>query len=449
MRPDATMGWTGTARLGLVQAALGAVVVLATSTMNRVMTVELALPAVLPGALVALHYGVQVIRPRMGHGSDVGGRRTPWIVGGMALLAAGAVAAALAIGWTAHHPAAGLLFAVLAYAAIGVGVGTSGTALLALLAKQVRPDRRPAAATLVWVMMIAGFAVTAGTAGHYLDPFTPARLLAVTAAVAGTALALTILAVWGVEDRGAGATTLPASARPAFGRALAQVWADSQARRFTLFVFVSMLAYSAQELVLEPFAGAVFGLTPGATAELTGLQHAGALCGMLLVAAAGSVRPKSLRVSMRVWTVGGCLASAVMLAVLAASSLAGPAWPLRESVFGLGAANGAFAVAAIGAMMQLAGADGRAREGVRIGLWGAAQAVAFAAGGLAGTGSSDLAREALGSPALAFAAVFAAEAGLFLLAAYQATRVFRFPVARTARPAIPAGRSRAALTGEG
>ena len=58
---------------------LGAVVVLTTSTLNRVMVVELALPALLPGLLVALHYAVQISRPRMGFGSDVGARRTPWI----------------------------------------------------------------------------------------------------------------------------------------------------------------------------------------------------------------------------------------------------------------------------------------------------------------------------------------------------------------------------------
>ena len=65
------LGWLGIVRLGLVQAALGAVVVLATSTLNRVMVVELALPAIVPGALVALHYAVQVLRPRMGYGSDM------------------------------------------------------------------------------------------------------------------------------------------------------------------------------------------------------------------------------------------------------------------------------------------------------------------------------------------------------------------------------------------
>ena len=91
------LGWFGILRLGLVQTALGAIVVLTTSTINRVMVVELALPAVVPGLLVGLHYAVQLSRPRWGHGSDVGGRRTPWIIGGMAVLAVGGVGAALSV----------------------------------------------------------------------------------------------------------------------------------------------------------------------------------------------------------------------------------------------------------------------------------------------------------------------------------------------------------------
>ena len=79
---EKSLGWLGIARLGLVQTALGSIVVLTTSTLNRVMMVELALPAVLPAALVAWHYAVQLSRPRWGHGSDGGARRTPWIVGG-------------------------------------------------------------------------------------------------------------------------------------------------------------------------------------------------------------------------------------------------------------------------------------------------------------------------------------------------------------------------------
>ncbi len=76
----------------------------------------------------------------------------------------------------------------------------------------------------------------------------------------------------------------------------------------------------------------------------------------------------------------------------------GPAFPLRAAVFVLGVANGAFAVAAIGAMMGLVHVGRQGREGVRMGLWGAAQAVAFALGGLAGTLGSDVARALLGGP---------------------------------------------------
>ena len=92
----APFGWFAIFRLGFAQFCLGAIVVLTTSTLNRVMVVELALPALLPGLLVALHYAVQMLRPRMGYGSDMMGRCTPWIIGGMSVLATGGVLAATA-----------------------------------------------------------------------------------------------------------------------------------------------------------------------------------------------------------------------------------------------------------------------------------------------------------------------------------------------------------------
>ncbi len=409
------LGWFGIARLGLVQAALGAVVVLATSTLNRVMVVEWSLPAIVPGLLVALHYVAQVLRPRMGYGSDIGRRRTPWIVGGMAALALGGIAAGAATALMGTRPVSGIGCAVLAYALIGLGVGAAGTSLLVLLAQRVAPARRGAAASTVWIMMIAGIAITGGVAGRLLDPFSPARLLVVIAAIATAAFVVTLLAVWRVEAAAEPVTT-PVAA-PGFAVALRQVWAERQARAFALFVFLSMLAYSAQELILEPFAGGVFGLTLGQSASLVALFHMGVLAGMLLVAVGG-------RNSMRGWTIGGCAASALAVLALGLASVVGPAWPLRPTVFALGLANGSFAVSAIGAMMALAGSGQSAREGTRMGVWGAAQALAFALGGLLGTSASDLARLLLGSPGVAYAVVFAGQAALFLAASGQARRVF-------------------------
>jgi BCD family chlorophyll transporter-like MFS transporter len=425
------IGWTAVARLGLVQACMGAVVVLTTSTLNRVMVVELTLAAMIPGLMVALHYLVQVSRPRMGHGSDVGGRRTPWIIGGMMTLATGGLLATLGTVWAGSDRNAGLALALLGFLFIGTGVSACGTNLLVMLAKSVAPERRGPAATLVWIMMIAGFAITAGLAGHWLDPYSPERLLLVAATICALAVVITTAAVFGIEKTGA--AQMPAEPRPVavpFRLALQQVWQEREARRFTVFVFVSMLAYSAQDLILEPFAGSVFGYTPGQSTQLSGVQHGGVFLGMLMVAAAGLVsarwpnRPWApLLGSLRAWTVGGCIASGLAMGALALSGLIGPGWPLKANVFILGVANGAFSIGAIGSMMRMAGQGRSAREGVRMGLWGAAQAIAFGIGSLLGTVASDIAHALMQSDGSAYSSVFLLEALMFLTSAALAWHI--------------------------
>jgi BCD family chlorophyll transporter-like MFS transporter len=433
-----SLSWFGIVRLGLVQTALGAIVVLTTSTINRLMIVELALPAMLPGILVTWHYALQVLRPRWGHGSD-GGRRTPWIVGGMAVLALGGILAAASIhAMTLSFPA-GIAIAAVAFTLIGIGVGASGTSLLALLAQSVDGNRRAAAATIVWIMMIAGFILTAATVGQVLDPFSPPRLLAIASAICVAAFLLTCLAVAGVERQGPSVAAPRPANKPPFKQAIAQVWTDTLARRFAIFVFVSMLAYSMQDLILEPFAGIVFGMTPGQSTALSGVQNSGVLAGMLLVGIAATLLHRSGAGGLRNWTVGGCAASALALIGLVAAAQAGPGWPLKPTVFALGFANGVFAVAAIGSMFNLATANRERREGVRMGLFGAAQAVAFGLGGFAGTILVDAVRFLGGTAVAAYGTVFAVEACLFLAAALIAARSGQTRETR-ANPLLMAGR---------
>jgi BCD family chlorophyll transporter-like MFS transporter len=440
------LGWLGILRLGLVQTALGAIVVLITSTINRVMVVELALPAMLPGVLVGWHYAIQVLRPRWGFGSDRTARRTPWIIGGMATLAVGGIAAALATALLATHPLLGMIAGFIAFTIIGVGVGAAGTSLLALLASRVAEQRRAPAATIVWIMMIAGFAITAGVAGKLLDPFSLSRLIAVTAGVCALAFTVATLAVAGVEGRGtmSGGRAEPAETPSAatFREAIAREWADPEARRFAIFIFISMLAYSAQDLILEPFAGAVFAMTPGETTSLSGLQHGGVMTGMIAVALAGAgLFGRAMR-SLRLWSILGCVVSALALFGLSVAGYWPGHWPLEANVAVLGAGNGAFAVAAIGSMMGLANTGREKREGVRMGMWGAAQAVAFGLGGFLGTAAADLARHALGSPLDAYASVFAGEAALFLISGVMAAGILAPRVAHASPAAIAAAPAR-------
>jgi len=410
------LSWPAIVRLGLVQAAIGAVVTFAVSTLNRLMVVEYSLPAMIPAALVAWHYAVQLSRARWGYGSDMGRARTPWIVGGMAVLAGCGVLAAVATTWLATDRTLGLLIGAVAYAGLGAGVGAAGTSLLALLAAAVAPARRPGAAALTWILMIVGFIVSAGITGKLLAPFSPERLIAVSMGISSVALVVTLVATWGVE-RALPPATERAEQRPPFAAVLADIWHDAAARRFTLFVFVSMLAFSAQELILEPFAGLVFGYTPAQSASLNATQHSGVLLGMILVGVAGNAFGGKAKGWMRSWTIAGCAGSALAMVALAAAAFAGPGWPLGPTVFMIGIANGVFAVASIGSMMGLAGGGAGGREGSRMGVWGAAQAVAFALGGFLGAAGVDAGRHVFAQSSSAFIAVFAVEGAVFIIAA--------------------------------
>jgi BCD family chlorophyll transporter-like MFS transporter len=281
-------------------------------------------------------------------------------------------------------------------------------------------------------MMIFGIAMTAGVSGQFLDPYTPLRLMEVVGVVTLGAFVLTCIAVRGIEGR---VTAQPEAESAPFLEGLREVWAEPKARMFTLFVFLSMTAYFMQELILEPYAGLVFGFTPGQSTTLSGAQNGGVFLGMVVVGVAGT----ALRLlTLRAWVVIGCIGSAAALLGISMLGQIGPAAPLLPAVIGLGFFNGMFAVAAIGSMMALAGEGRDAREGTRMGLWGAAQAIAAGFGGLAGAGLADLAR-LVTDDASAFGAVFTFEALLYLAAALMALRVMEGGISISApdRAAVP------------
>ncbi len=359
-------GWIDIVRLGLVQTALGAILVLTTSTLNRVMVIEYALPRPCRACWSPCTTHCRSCA-RAGATPPTGaGARTPWIVGGMAVLGAGGVVAAAATALMAGSPAAGIAVAFVGFVLIGLGVGAAGTNVLILLAERVDDRRRAPAATIVWVMMIVGFIVTAGVAGALLDPFSPERLIAVAGGISVAAVLVAGLAVTGLEGPRRKTASRQSSTDASFGTMLAAVWRDPAARGFTVFIFASMLAYSAQDLILEPFAGLLYGLTPGQTTALGGVQNGGVLAGMLSAGLIGWLSSGEARIA-RVLMLAGCVGSAASLGGLA---LADPGRiPITPIVGALGFCNGVFAVSAIGAMMALAGTGPTETRGTRMGVW--------------------------------------------------------------------------------
>ena len=413
-----TLSWLSIVRLGLVQMCLGAVVVLMTSTLNRLMVVELSLAATLPGALVAIHYLVQISRPKWGFLSDIQGNRTKWIILGMIILAVGANLAALCIPLYSFNATAATILSFFAYTLIGIGVGASGTSLLALLATHTIQHRRAAAATITWLMMIFGIAVTATVVGKLLEPYSVERLIKIVFGLTVITVAITLLSTLNIE-RGLSTVYKNINKSQSFLIGLKVIWANSQTKRFSVFVFLSMTAYFMQELILEPYAGIVFSFTPGQSTSLSGMQNGGVFLGMLAVGIACTGFKFG---ALKNWVWAGCMGSGISLVLIAIAGQSPEIVPLAPLVFALGIFNGMFAVAAIGSMMSLASQNNDRREGTRMGLWGAAQAIAAGFGGLLGTILVDLLQLANFSHADAYGTVFIFEAALFALAASIATR---------------------------
>jgi MFS transporter, BCD family, chlorophyll transporter len=433
---EAGFGWFAIFRIGLVQASIGALVMFATTVLNRLMVVEYALAAAIPAGLVAWHYAVQLGRPIWGHGSDQGKSRLPWIIGGLALLAVAMLLAAHATLLLVIAPVVGVVLAIIAYTLIGAGVGAAGTSALAMLAAGVAPRRRAAAAALTWIMMVAGIVISAITVGKFLDPYSPQRLLWVAGFVGLASVLLATVATFRLERQaGRFAEMEKDGPPPDFRAAMREIWEEKSARRFTVFIFVSMIAFSMQDLILEPFGGLVFAMTPGQSTQLGGQHQGGILLGMIVTGIGGSAFTGGGYRDLKSWVVVGCLASAAALGALALAAVVGPPWPIGINVFVLGFGNGVFAVAAIGTMMGLAGAGETTREGVRMGVWGASQAIAFGLGGLLGAVGVDIARKGLGDDGSAFQLIFAIEAAAFVLAAFLAMSA----AARSPQPAKPQG----------
>jgi len=417
------MSWFSIFRLGIVQLCIGSIVVLPLSTFNRLMVIELALPALLPGFLIALHYGVQITRPSWGYLSDQEKNRSKWIKRGMIILSVGGITAAFSISIFNFSFAIGILTSILAYSLIGLGVGAAGTPLLALLAAYTSEERKAAAASITFLMMIFGLAFTAVIVGNLLDPYSNQKLIAIVTSIAALANILTYISISGIEK----ALVPPNSSQlhpESFTdqesnllRGIKQIWNEPEARLFTFFVFLSMTAFFMQEVILEPFAGKIFNLSPGQTTALSGMKDGGSILGIILVILCVS---KFKLGTEKFWLFVGCLLSAtsLFLITILGITLANQEM-LKLSVLILGIANGIFTAGILGTMMKLA-SKGKTedREGTRMGLWGASQAYAAGIAALLSTSLVDVLSSILTEPALSYGIVFSTQGVLFILSAF-------------------------------
>jgi len=399
-------------RLAGFPLGLGLTSVLVSGTLNRVMIVELDIPAVIVGALFALPLLVSPLRVWLGYRSDAyplfGLRREPFIVLGSLAAGLGVIGAALAVLEVQSLNAWLIGGATAAFAAYGVGKNLSSNTFEALLADKFHGEQRPRAVTFFKVAMFVGIMLGAVLLGRLLEPFSHQRLLWIVLGVAALSFLLTVFGVLRQEPRQAALRLESARVResPFSETFKSLVWEDPQVRRFFLFVMLTVIGTLGQDVLLEPYAALVLGMSVGETTMLTAIWGAGTLLSM---GAAGLWLIKRFGYE-RVVRAGLLLGVGVFAGIILAGLFHLPNLFLGL-VFLLGVTTGLSASGLLTAVIEFTTS---ARAGLLMGVWGVAHNLGQAFGSLVSGGVVDLVRAFQGDVLIAYATVFALE-GLLLV----------------------------------
>ena len=155
-------------RLSLFQISVGMALAMLIGTLNRVMIVELNVPAALVATMVALPLLFAPFRALIGfrsdhHRSALGWRRVPYIWMGTLLQFGGFAVMPFALlvlgrlGQSANAPDwVGHLGAGVAFLLVGAGMHTTQTAGLALATDLSPPESRPKVVGLMYFMLLVG-----------------------------------------------------------------------------------------------------------------------------------------------------------------------------------------------------------------------------------------------------------------------------------------------------
>lgn len=411
-------------RLTLFQLSVGMAAVLLTGTLNRVMIIELDVPASLVALMVAIPVLAAPLRVLIGHRSDtyqsvLGWRRVPYIwlgtliqFGGLAIMP---FALLLLQSQTLGPAWAGPVAAALAFLLTGIGMHMTQTVGLALATDLASPENRPRVVALAYVMLLIGMVGASLAFSRLLADFNPVKLIQVIQGAAVFTMAVNVIALWKQEARNPHATRAGRTVA-SFSQAFRRYSADPRAGRLLFGVALGSAAFSMQDVLLEPYGGEVLGLSVSATTMLTALWAIGTLAAFALAA---KLLYRGFNM-YRVAALGALAGLAAFAAVIFAAPMDAPNL-FRAGAVLIGFGGGLFAVGTMLAAMELAdGSD----SGFAIGAWSAVQATAIgislALGGIIRDGVNVIADagwlgSAVTAPAAGYGAVYNLEIALLFV----------------------------------
>jgi BCD family chlorophyll transporter-like MFS transporter len=361
-------------RLSLFQLSVGMVTTLFFGTLNRVMIVELQVPAALVALFTAIPLLVAPFRALIGFKSDthrsiLGWRRVPYLWMGTLFQWAGLAIMPLALLVLSDplHASAKPLGAIasgIAFFLVGVGSHTTQTAGLALASDLSVEEKRPRVVALMYLMLLLGVVLSAVAFGFLLADYDSIRLIRVIHGAAFATLWINGIACWRQEPRRWGIEPYrKGERRPLFRDAWRAFAAGGRVVRLLVAVALGFFAFNLQDVLLEPYGGQVFHLTVSQTTGLTGLMAFGAVLSFIVSARLLESGWDPIRVAA-IGAIAGLCALTLVLFASAFDSVT----MFRVGTTGIGFGEAMFGVGTLSYAMALRDAE---QHGIALGAWGA------------------------------------------------------------------------------
>ncbi|WP_135506506.1 PucC family protein [Roseovarius aestuariivivens] len=366
-------------RLSLFQVTVGMALVLLIGTLNRVMIVELAVPASVVAIMLAMPLLFAPLRALIGYRSDthrsaLGLRRVPYIwkgtmyqFGGFAVMPF-ALLVLSGFGEAVDAPRwIGMSAAALAFLLVGAGLHMVQTVGLALATDLVRDEDQPKVVGLMYVMLLFGMVGSALVFGALLEPYSPARLIQVIQGAAVVTVGLNMLALWKQEARDRDrAARMDRAVHVPFETALRGISSRPGMLRLLVVIAFGTFGYGMADVLLEPYGGQALGLSVADTTKLTALLAGGTLIGFGIASRVLAQGTEPRRVGIL-----GALIGLPGFGAIIAASLGGGILAFLVGVLLTGVGAGLFGHATLTATMRAAP---KGQIGLALGLWGAVQA---------------------------------------------------------------------------
>jgi len=394
-------------RLSLFQLSVGMVQTLFVGTLNRVMILELRVPASLVAIMLAIPLLAAPFRALIGFKSDthksiLGWKRVPFLWGGTMLQFAGLSIMPFALLVLSDGPRVGPSWighagTALAFLLVGAGAHTTQTAGLALATDVVTEDKRPRVIALMYLMMLMGTLISALFLESVLRDFTPLRLIQVIQGTAVFTIVVNMISLWKQEARVRGVVEYAkGERRPMFREAWRTFSSGGQAVRLLVASGLGFFAFNLQDVLLEPYGGEVLGLSVSQTTMLTAIMAVGAVIAFGLSASMLRRQQDPIRLAAL-----GALIGIVGFAGIVFASPLESAGMFRLGVGLIGLGEGFFGVGTLSFAMQLRDPS---QHGIALGAWGAvfatAEGLSFALSGVMKDWLSHLVQKGALSPGL-------------------------------------------------